>query len=73
MLLRIYMSSLLLTHATWIYVACHLFVDSRRVLQLPHMYLPLFCYELTTVTYCCLGDSHDVMSNLQRIHIYAAL
>ena len=32
----------------------HLFVDSLQVLQLPHLYLLLFCQELTTVTHCCL-------------------
>ena len=25
-----------------------------QVLQLPHLYLLLFCQELTTVTHCCL-------------------
>ena len=31
-----------------------LFVDSRQVLQLPHLYLLLLCQELTTVTHCCM-------------------
>ena len=35
-------------------VVWHLFVDSRQVLQLPHMYQLLFCQKLTTVTHCCL-------------------
>ena len=30
------------------------FVDSWQVLQLPHLYLLLFCQELTTVMHCCL-------------------
>ena len=30
------------------------FVDSRQVLQLPHLYLHLFCQELTTVAHCSL-------------------
>ena len=35
-------------------VVWHLFVDSGQVLQLPHLYLLLFCQELTTVTHFCL-------------------
>ena len=41
-------------HATLNCVVWHLFVDSRQVLQLPHLYLLLLCQELTTVAHYCL-------------------
>ena len=53
-LLWMHMSPILLVHATMNCVVWHLFVDSWQVLQLPHLYLLLFCQELTTVTHCCL-------------------
>ena len=53
-LLWMHMSPILLGHATLNCVVWHLFVDSWQVLQLPHLYLLLFCQELTTVTLCCL-------------------
>ena len=46
--------SILLGHATFNCVAWHQFVDSRQVLQLPHLYLLLLCLELTTVAHGCL-------------------
>ena len=49
-----HMSQKLLGLATFNCVVWHLFVDSGQVLQLPHLYLLLFCQELTTVTHCCL-------------------
>ena len=45
---------LLLGHATLSCVAWRLFVDSRQVHQLPHLYLLSFCQELTTVSRCSL-------------------
>ena len=53
-LLWMHMSPILLAHSTLNCVVWHLFVDSWQVLQLPHLYLILFCQELTTVTHCCL-------------------
>ena len=44
------MSPILLGHATLNCIVWHLFVDSRQVLQLPHLYLLLFCQELTIVS-----------------------
>ena len=49
-----HMSPILLGHATLNCVVWHQFVDSWQVLQLPHLYLLLFCQELTTVTHSCL-------------------
>ena len=43
----LHVSPTLLGHATLNCVAWHLFVDSWQVLQLPHLYLLLFCQELT--------------------------
>ena len=53
-LLWMHMSPILLGLATLNCVVWHLFVDSRQVLQLPHLYLLLFCQELTNVSHCCL-------------------
>ena len=53
-LLWMHVSPILLGHATWNCVDWHLFIDSWQVQQLPHLYLLLFCQELTTVTHCCL-------------------
>ena len=47
-LLRMKMSPLMLNCAVW-----HLLVDSWRIQHLPHMYLLLFCLELTTIAHCC--------------------
>ena len=46
---HITMSPIFLGHATLNCVIWHLLV-----LQLPHLYLLLFCQELTTVAHCCL-------------------
>ena len=70
-LLWMHMSPILLVHATLNCVVWHLFVDSWQVLQLPHLYLLLFCQESTTVTHCCLV-LQMMWHHLQRIQNYAA-
>ena len=71
--LNMHMSRILLGHATLNCVVWHLFVDSRQVLQLPHLYL---LFVLSRIDYCnslLFGSTHDVTSHLQRIQNYAAL
>ena len=46
-----HISPILLKHATLNCVVWNLFVDSGQVQQQPHLYLLLFCQELTTVAY----------------------
>ena len=52
-------------HATFSCVDWHAFIDSRQVLQLPDLYLLLFCQELTTVSHCCL-----VLLMMWHIHMW---
>ena len=67
-----HMSPILLVHATLNCVAWHLFVDSWQVLQLPHLYLFLFCQKIDYCSSLLFGSTHDVTSHLQRIQNYAA-
>ena len=54
----------------WCFV-WYLFVDSRRVLQLPHLYL-LFLPKIDYCNSLLFGSTHDVTSHLQQIQNYAA-
>ena len=66
-----HMSPIFLGHATLNCVVWHLFVDSWQVLQLPHLYLLLFCQEFYYCNSLLFGSTHDVTSHLQRIQNYA--
>ena len=70
------MSPILLGHATFNSVVCHPFVDSWQILQLPHLYLLLFCFAcFVKIDHCSsllFGSTHDVTSHLLRIQNYAA-
>ena len=81
-----HMSPILLGLATLNCVVWHLFVDFWEVLQLPHLYLLLFCKNnYRNYRYYCnyrnyryyrnsllFGYTHYVTSNLQRVQNYAA-
>ena len=65
------MSPILVGHVTLNCVVWHLFVDFWQVLQLPHLYLLLFCQKFTTVAHCCLVllmMSSSITIHLKSLH-----
>ena len=69
-LLWMHMSPILLGHATLNCIVWHLFVDSWQVLQLPHLYLLLFCQELTTKYFLWKGYELSGEIALKNNHYY---